>query len=227
MENQHQLRIKPTSDGLDTLYNEYYNQFYHSVLGATNETQRVYIELGLQYAFTRFADVNLLEIGFGMGFGAWLTAIEATKNQKKVIYTGIEPHPIPVDALAATQLSSAFLDNAVGCSFLDLNRFAWEEEININKYFVFQKFKTTVQAFESEKKYNLIYFDAFAPSSQPELWSTTIFKKLANLLTKGGVLTTYCSKGEVQRNLQAAGFRVEKHPGPPRKREVLRAILEK
>lgn len=217
-------QLKKTADGSDTLYNHEFKQYYHSIFGARQETHRVFIELGLQHAFSLFERVNLLEVGFGTGFNAWATALETTKIQRQVNYTGLEPYPVKIEAINTLKNFSEN-DALQQVAYEDLHSLSWDQQHVINEFFSFQKRKTTLQDHIAEKQYNLIYYDAFAPISQPELWTVETFRKVADLLINGGILTTYCAKGFVQRNLKAAGFKVEKHPGPPRKREVIRAIL--
>jgi tRNA U34 5-methylaminomethyl-2-thiouridine-forming methyltransferase MnmC len=160
-----------------------------------------------------FEEINLLEMGFGTGLNALLTAEIAALNYHKVNYTGLEAFPVSSEMVKQ-------LDN----SQQELHKLEWNKNHKLNDFFTFRKIETRVQAFTSDTLFNLVYYDAFAPESQPELWTEDLFTQIASLMAEGGVLTTYCSKGYVQRNLKAAGFCVEKHPGPARKREVLRAI---
>lgn len=213
--------LKITEDGTSTLYSPRFDQLYHSRFGAKWESERVYLELGLLSALYRFDEVKILEVGFGTGFNALLTLnkikelnSEAILNGK-VSYTGIEAYPITNEE--ARQLNF---------DALSLQNLPWNEKIELDGIFEFTKVHSHILDFESPEKYNLIYFDAFPPSAQPEMWTVEVFEKLASMLEQGAILTTYCSKGFVQRNLKAAGFEVEKHQGPPRKREVLRAILK-
>ncbi|AWV99968.1 tRNA (5-methylaminomethyl-2-thiouridine)(34)-methyltransferase MnmD [Arcticibacterium luteifluviistationis] len=207
--------IKLTADGTTTIYSECFNQYYHSIFGARLEAEKVFIELGLEYAFENFKEVNILEMGFGTGLNALLTSQMAEQQKRQVNYTTLEAFPMKEGLIAELNFDSKVFHQA-----------EWEVWTLVNKYFRFVKHKVAVERFESQSKFNLVYFDAFAPSSQPELWTTEIFQRIADLMEKDGILVTYCSKSYVQRNLRAAGFTVEKHPGPPRKREVLRAILK-
>lgn len=224
----HPWQFKKTNDGSDTLYNANFRQYYHSIFGAKQETQRVFIELGLHYAFELFGEANLLEIGFGTGLNAWATALECTRLHRRVNYTGLEPNPIKIEAINTLNNFSE-KDILNGYTSTGLHALPWGERHAINDFFSFKKLTYSLQdyhCYHSLENFNLIYYDAFAPISQPDLWTVEVFKKITELLTPGGVLTTYCAKGFVQRNLRAAGFKVEKHPGPPRKREVIRAIFQ-
>lgn len=207
--------IKLTNDGSTTVYSDCFNQYYHSIFGAKTESNVVFIELGLKYAFEVFKEINILEMGFGTGLNALLSLEECLKSKVKVDYTGIEPFPLKQELIKELSFD-AFL----------FHKADWDKWIEINAYFNFKKLETSLENFRTSNRYNLVYYDAFAPSSQPELWTQETFEKVASLTAKDGILTTYCSKSYVQRNLRSAGFVVERHPGPPRKREVLRAILK-
>lgn len=207
--------IKLTADGSTTVYNKRFDQYYHSIFGARTESEKVFIELGLEYAFKNFESINLLEVGFGTGLNAILTYQEALDQNKVLNYTTLEAYPIAEEFICELNFDSTIFHNA-----------DWGKWISINPYFNFVKHRIKLEDFETAQKFNLVYYDAFAPSSQPELWTLEIFERIANFMSPDGVLVTYCSKAYVQRNLRAAGFAVEKHPGPPRKREVLRAIFK-
>ncbi len=207
--------IKLTADGSTTVYSKCFDQHYHSIFGAKQESEHVFINLGLAYALAKFEDIRILEMGFGTGLNALLTLEKAIAEKRKLSYTGLEAFPLEEGLTAELSYDAS-----------KLHQLPWEESVEVNTFFDFKKMNLKLQDFETQDKYNLIYYDAFAPESQPELWTQEIFEKLASMMLGGGVLVTYCSKGYVQRNLKAAGFKVEKHPGPPRKREVLRAILQ-
>ncbi|WP_428655863.1 tRNA (5-methylaminomethyl-2-thiouridine)(34)-methyltransferase MnmD [Runella sp.] len=219
-----------TSDGSHTLWNETLNVYYHSVNGALQESQLIYIDLGLKEAIERYrsvaqskapASISVFEMGFGTGLNALLTWLEADKARIPVQYVTVEAYP-----LGEEQVAELNYDNLLETSRLSaLHQAAWAIETELSPYFTIEKYRTTLQNFKTELRFDAIYYDAFAPSAQAELWEQEIFGKLANLLKPGGNLTTYCSKSYVQRNLRAAGFTVEKHPGPRGKREVLRAVL--
>ncbi len=205
--------LTPSGDGSKTLYSEQFGQHYHSVYGARTESERVFVDLGLRFISERYQELNVFEMGFGTGLNAWLTGIYALNQQKTIKYTGLEAFPLTSEVYEG-------LDTGVR----ELHHSPWEEVCRVNDFFLLRKVKGRLEAFETEERFHLVFFDAFAPEAQPELWTEDIFNKMYNLLESGGVLTTYCSKSYVQKNLRAAGFIVEKHPGPPRKREIIRAI---
>lgn len=209
-----------TSDGSHTLWDSERSQWYHSIHGAIDESMRVFLELGLNDVATRTSKIKLLEMGFGTGLNTLLTLVTAERLAIEVEYTAIEAYPIGPD-----DWSKLNYNEVVKTNFLtQIHELSWEQTHQITLFFALHKHQTTLQEFQTDIQFDLIYFDAFAPSAQPELWSIDMFSKLATMMVTGGVMTTYCSKSEVRRNLQAAGFRVEKHPGPYRKREVIRAI---
>ena len=207
------MSIRQTPDGSATFFSEKFGQTYHSVHGARTESERVFIALGYDYARPRFSLLNILEVGFGTGLNAWLTMEKAAASDTAVYYTGLEAYPLAAEEyrLLPAELHS-------------LHALSWGVSHTISPGCVVVKIKTLLEDFQSETPFNLVYFDAFSPEVQPELWSADIFGKVGNMMCPGGVITTYCSKSVVRKNLEAAGFQVEKHPGPPRKREVIRAI---
>lgn len=207
------MGIRETSDGSVTFFSEKYGQTYHSVHGARTESERVFIELGFDYTVDRFGRADILEVGFGTGMNAWLTGQKAEESGFPVTYTGIEAYPLTPDEY-----------RMLPPELLPLHRLTWEERHTISPGFSVIKKRIRLEDLLSEQPFNLVYFDAFSPEAQPELWSAEMFIKVGNMLCPEGVLTTYCSKSSVQRNLRSAGFTVEKHPGPPHKREVIRAI---
>ncbi len=223
MNQKTNVRLVLTDDGSHSVYNEDIGQHYHSIFGAHQESQRVFIELGLAYAFTQFKeDLHVFEMGFGTGLNALLTANEALKHQRRVVYTTVESLPLPLEA--AHRLN---FDELLGTYWLKaLHDTPWEQRTPVNEWLTLSKHRSQIQDFQTDARFHLVYYDAFAPEGQPELWTEEIFQKMASMMLPGGVLTTYCSKSAVQRNLKSAGFTVEKHIGPARKREVLRAILQ-
>ena len=209
--------IEHTDDGSATLYVPEMNEHYHSVKGARTESQHIFIDMGLKHVQTTHPHV--LEIGFGTGLNAYLSLLASNETGKKVHYTGLELYPLEWDMIAELNYSDDPL-------FKQIHTAAWDEEVEISPNFTLLKKKTDFTAIHKEnnhQRYDVVYFDAFAPEKQPEMWEQQLFDHIYNLMNKGGVLTTYCAKGSIRRMLQAAGFVVERLPGPPGgKREILR-----
>lgn len=214
--------IEHTDDGSATLYVPELDEHYHSVKGARTESQHIFIDMGLKHV--RTSRPNILEIGFGTGLNAFLTLLAAEETGKKVHYTGLELYPLEWDTVARLKYSDDPL-------FRQIHTIPWEEEAEITPAFTLLKKKTDFTKTDKESnnhvRYDVIYFDAFAPEKQPEMWEQQLFDFIYNIMNNGGVLTTYCAKGVIRRMLQQAGFIVERLPGPPGgKREILRATKQ-
>ncbi|MCD8029417.1 MAG: tRNA (5-methylaminomethyl-2-thiouridine)(34)-methyltransferase MnmD [Bacteroides sp.] len=217
------IEIEQTADGSATLFVPAMEEHYHSVKGARSESQHIFVESGLLHST---ADpVHVLEIGFGTGLNAMLTLEASRRTHRKVIYTALELYPLEWDTVKTLKYSEDPL-------FRELHLCPWEENIRITEKFELRKYQTDVTRWSPENEhlfpvpsgFDVVYFDAFAPEKQPEMWKKQLFDKLYVIINKGGVLTTYCAKGSIRRMLQDCGFRVERLPGPPNgKREILRA----
>lgn len=197
---------------------------YHSHHGAVQESKHVFIEAGLRHVVNKQLVIDeplhVFEMGFGTGLNVLLTALEAQQLQTPVHYTAVETTPLSLEEVATLNYPARVGGATI---FQKLHKAHWNKEVAIGTYFTLHKQQQHLQNFETSHRFHLVYYDAFAPNAQPELWTEAIFKKLFHLMQPGGVLVTYCSKGAVRRALQAAGFTVEKIPGPPGKREMVRA----
>lgn len=215
--------IIETEDGSKTIHLPELNESYHSIHGAVQEAKHVFLKSGWdQLAISEF---KILEIGFGTGLNAILTLIKGMKEDKKVHYTGLEAFPITPEEVKALNYAILPVIQSVKSEYEQLHESQWGKEININSEFILLKKEQKIEEFfPKENSYNLIYFDAFAPRVQPEMWTSEVFQKMYAALSKNGILVTYCAKGEVRRNMKHTGFEVERIPGPPGKREMLRAI---
>ncbi len=210
--------VEHTADGSATLYIPEMDEHYHSVKGAETESRHVFIDTGLK-AIRQTAPINVLEIGFGTGLNAFLTLKEPLSGTSSIHYTGIELYPL-------TWITVEALNYTSDPVFRKLHDAPWNKEQEIVPGFTLHKIQTdfTRYPFKEYNSFDLVYFDAFAPEKQPEMWQPEIFEKLFSIMNPGGVLTTYCAKGIVRRTMQQAGFTVERLPGPPGgKREILRA----
>lgn len=219
---QHIIEI--TEDGSHTLYVPELDEHYHSTHGAIQESLHVYLEAGLHHCDK--PAINLLEIGFGTGLNTFLTLIDTEKSKKTVRYTSLERYPVPFGDAQMFNYSK-LLDPAQEEKFMRLHSSPWEKWIEITASFYLKKLQmdaSNLEEFHPAATFDVIYYDAFAPEKQPGMWTQEIFNKLYTLSNEGTVLTTYCAKGAVRRMLQSAGYQVERLPGPPGKREILRAV---
>ena len=207
--------IEQTEDGSATLFVPELNEHYHSVKGARTESQHIFIDMGLKAVSS--AHPHILEIGFGTGLNALLTLEAAEKEKRPVHYTGIELYPLAWEEVDALKYS----DNPL---FRTLHTVPWGEDVAITPYFTLKKVQGDARSLNTCRSFDVIYFDAFAPEKQPEMWDEALFRKLYAGMNVNAVLTTYCAKGVIRRLLQAVGFKTERLPGPPGgKREILRA----
>lgn len=215
--------MQSTSDGSHTIAIPEMQVTYHSKHGAIQESMHVFIEAGLRYQLQRTeGPLNILEMGFGTGLNALLTWLEP--GGRLIRYESLEAFPIDMEMASQLNYGSALADPTAARKLQQLHEAPWNQWVQPDDLFHLQKHQVKLAEFESNEQYDLIYFDAFAPGAQPDLWTESIFRKLFGYTKPGGVLVTYCSKGDVRRAMQAAGFQIEKIPGPPGKREMIRAI---
>jgi len=220
-----QRKLILTGDGSHTISMPELNVTYHSIHGAIQESKHVFIEAGLKsLTLAEAAKLNIFEVGFGTGLNALLTIIEAEKLQKEIHYDTVEPFPLGSSETRSLNYCKQLGREELQPIFEQLHSCEWEKKVNITENFGFNKSRTNLLNLETSETFELIYFDAFAPNTQPELWTNEIFEKMFAMLEPGGILVTYCSKGDVRRAMQAAGFIVEKLPGPRGKREMTRAL---
>jgi tRNA U34 5-methylaminomethyl-2-thiouridine-forming methyltransferase MnmC len=215
-----QREFRLTEDGSHTLYVPELNEHYHSINGALSESKHIFIDAALN--FCKKEEPQVLEIGFGTGLNAFLSCLEVNKQDRKLHYHAIEKYPLTMDEARLLNYDS-LLDNS-DVSILDFHSTPWEETRRIHPDFFLHKERSDIREIKAKGVFDVIYFDAFSPDIQPELWSPEVFKKIADLTASGGILTTYSVKGDIKRALIAAGFSVEKIPGPYGKRVILRAI---
>jgi tRNA U34 5-methylaminomethyl-2-thiouridine-forming methyltransferase MnmC len=213
-----ELRI--TGDGSHTIYAAELDEPYHSIHGAIHESKHVFIEQGLRQ--TTLSSLRILEIGFGTGLNLLLTLAETNESGIEVHYHAVEKYPLVSSEYTALNFQE-LIRNVPEGSFMAIHQSPWDQYLNLTNTFSLFKEKADIRHMEPGTGYNLVYFDAFAPDKQPHLWSEDVFKKVCSCMNPEGLLVTYASKGSVRRTMNACGFRVEKVPGPPGKREMIRA----
>tara|TARA_Y100000815_G_scaffold273217_2_gene303946 strand:- start:235 stop:912 length:678 start_codon:yes stop_codon:yes gene_type:complete len=222
-----QRKIVKTADGSTTIQLPEWNEQYHSMHGAIQEARHVFLKMGLDFVCTknpRAQPLHVLEIGFGTGLNAFLTLLSAEAKGIKITYEGVEAYPVlpaEINSLNYIELLEAQQHKA---TFDKMHATPWEETLAITEGFQLKKRQQKFQDIDDGPRHDLIYFDAFGARVQPELWEEYIFDKMHNALLPGGALVTYAAKGSVRRAMQAVGLEVERLPGPPGKREMLRAV---
>ena len=216
------LDLITTRDGSHTLEVPSLKERYHSIHGAIQESKHVFIEMGLCYFSSD--TISILEVVFGTGLNAFLTFLE-TKDQEILInYHALEPFPLPSSCTTKLNYLQLLKAGKFQEIFNLMHQAPWNQAIQITPQYKFQKSLHQVQDTNYKTEFELIYYDAFAPHAQAEMWNEAIFIKMITALKSGGILVTYCAKGDVRRTMQKVGFQVQKLPGPPGKREMLRGL---
>lgn len=213
-------KLITTEDGSHTLYSDRFNEHYHSIHGAIQESLHVFIEAGLKEC--PLHEINILEVGFGTGLNALLTYLYAKENNLSIRYTSLELYPLSIEQIKGINYP-LLLDS--DDEFIQMHKAVWGHWGSIAPAFELKKMHTDLTLVKLDDQYDVIFFDAFSPDIQPELWEEVIFSKIASHCSPKAILTTYSAKGAVRRALQAATFEVERIPGPHGKREMLRARL--
>jgi tRNA U34 5-methylaminomethyl-2-thiouridine-forming methyltransferase MnmC len=216
-----------TSDGSHTIRLSGTSVTYHSIHGAIGESAHIFINAGLRYVLDRRSGrdsvVRIFEMGFGTGLNAALTLGALQGTGFSAYYRSLELYPLTLQEVTALNYPALLGDFLPGY-FFSMHNAPWGEDIAIHPQFRLHKMQASLLDHDETGCFDVIYYDAFAPADQPELWTEAIFKKMFHITATGGVLVTYCAKGSVRRALQAAGYSIERLPGPAGKREILRAI---
>jgi tRNA U34 5-methylaminomethyl-2-thiouridine-forming methyltransferase MnmC len=214
------IQLEQTTDGSLTVRDLETGSTYHSKHGARTESEHVFIDAGLRLKLqTNPTKLSVLEMGFGTGLNAFLTAQVVRDKEVEVVYEALEALPLE-EQIWSEVVKNESVDSEL---FRAIHQVSWGLSTTLMPNFALTKHFIKVQDFRTNTLFDLIYYDAFEPDVQPELWSKEIFEMLFEITAKQGVLVTYCAKGQVRRNLQAVGYVVERIPGPPFKREMLRA----
>lgn len=217
------IEIITTSDGSHSLLNTALNETYHSKHGALQESVHVFIKEGLDFFLQSKSQnsISILEVGFGTGLNALLTLQRALELPNNIYYTSLETFPVPEEIWSKLN----YIDS-VGLKekFNQLHAAAWNEQVPVISNFNLRKLQVSLQQIDFSSGFDLVYFDAFAPNKQPEMWEMDVLKKVVNALCTDGIFVTYCAKGQLKRDLKSLGLDVETLPGPPGKKEMVRAI---
>jgi tRNA U34 5-methylaminomethyl-2-thiouridine-forming methyltransferase MnmC len=216
--------IVETKDGSHSLKSDKFNQTYHSIHGAIAESEHVFIEAGLNFASKNKDELTIFEMGFGTGLNAFLTAVHGSDQKLKIHYETVEQYPVDLDQINHLNYAELINNGKNSELFQSLHTAKWETDKAINENFTLMKRNCNLKDYRSEPgSVDVIYFDAFSPNAQPELWTIDVFRQMFEMLKLEGVLVTYCCKGIVRRAMLEAGFTVDKLEGPPGKREMIRA----
>jgi tRNA U34 5-methylaminomethyl-2-thiouridine-forming methyltransferase MnmC len=219
-----EIEIIVTNDGSNSLLNKSLNETYHSKHGAVQESHHVFIKNGLNYFIERndVSPVTILEVGFGTGLNALLTLQQTYGLEQVVHYTTIETDPLNEDLW--DQLNYGSADDHQRSDFIKIHKAQWETDEAITSKFIIQKKRISLQEVElTASNYHIIYYDAFAPNKQPSMWTMDVLKKIVESMSDRGIFVTYCAKGQLKRDLVSLGLHVETLPGPPGKKEMIRA----
>jgi len=219
------LKVIETSDGSKTLKIPKWNEHYHSTHGAIAEAKHVYIKNGLD--FVQSQEISIFEMGFGTGLNTFLTYLNGLQNKRIINYFAIENEPLPIDLVNQLDYVKTLNAEAEESIFYQFHTCPWNIINDISSYFRLFKIHDTFENYTFKTAFDLVYYDAFGFRVQPELWQKEVFEKLVKHINIGGVLVTYCAKGEVKRILKSLGMLVESLAGPPGKREMIRAIRHK
>ena len=217
-----QLEIRKTADGSNTIYLPELNENYHSFHGAIQEANHVFIKNGLEQFASR-KELSIFELGFGTGLNALLSCLWAEKNKIIIRYTGVEAFPVPIVVCEKMEYP-AQLDRHSSKIYDEIIQASWGKMNDLSAFIKFLKTHDSIQNWSNDEKFDIIYFDAFGPQVQPEMWDLPILEKMYESLNENGILVTYCAQGQFRRNLKSLGFLVESLPGPPGKREMTRAL---
>ena len=221
-----------TADGSSTIHLPDWDEQYHSKHGAIQEAYHVFIKHGLHHFYDAEEneksrkDLSILEIGFGTGLNAFISLLEGEHLDINIDYHGVEGYPVSMEEIIQLNYPLELKVEDKASLFKKLHDVSWNEKHRISSRFSLKKHHIFFSEINERDTYNLIYFDAFGARVQPELWTEAIFQKMHKALKQNGVLVTYSAKGSVRRAMQAVGFKVERLPGPPGKREMLRATKQ-
>ena len=210
-----------TSDHSHTLFIPEMDEYYHSRFGAIKESLHIFIRNG--YEKTNKKDpLHIFEVGFGTGLNALITFMKALQDNRKIFYSGIELYPL--EPSVYTQLNYPKILHVDPSIFLKIHELSWDREHRFSNNFTISKIHADFLHYRFTRKYDLVYFDAFGPDKQPEMWEEPRLKTIFEALLPGGIFITYSAKGSLRRTLIKTGFRVKRIPGPPGKREIIFAI---
>lgn len=216
--------LTPTADGSNTLFNEEIGEHYHSSHGAVQESKHVFVEAGLNHALMllEIKEISILEVGFGTGLNFLLSFAHCEENEIKLNYTGIEAFPLKFETITTTGYQH-YVNTTIWHRFITNYEISLTQSTKLTDDCALMIAHTTLQDFNTEQKFDLLYFDAFSVRHQPELWTNEMIAHACSFLKPGGIFVTYAITGNLKRAVKSCGFTIEKLPGAPGKREMFRA----
>ncbi len=219
------VQLVVSADGSHTLTSNKFGVTYHSIHGSIDESIHVFLAGGLDYFKNKKKPIAIFEMGFGTGLNVWLSAIYAERNQLEINMESIECFPVNDQVISALNYTSELPCKPKEATyFKTIHQNPWGQPNEVNPFFSFRKHQANIMDHSFNRKYDIIFFDAFAPNTQPELWEKPLHKKLFDALNPGGILVTYCAKGIFKRVLKDIGYSLDKLRGPGKKHEMTRAI---
>ncbi len=219
------LEVIASDDGSSTIFLPEMNETYHSTHGALQESQHVFIKKGLSYLAEIQDEITIFEIGFGTGLNALLTYLFAVQYPNILSYHTLEPFPLDLDVVTQLNYTECIKEKDIEKRFQELHTSDWNTKNELHSNFTFHKYEQKLEDFSKLSEcVDLVYFDAFAPSRQADMWTLEQLERVANVMRNGGILVTYCANGQFKRNLKTLGFELQMLDGPPGKREMTRAI---
>ncbi len=220
----HERKIVITNDGSHTIFDPVLKSHFHSIHGAITESKHVFIKHGLETLIHTKPVLRIFEFGFGTGLNAYLSFLKSLDCTTELFYQAIDSNPLELELAQKLNYSNWAASELATKSFMDFHSCPWNQWNTFHNRFSLYKMQIEWESLNTAELFDLVYFDAFDPVCQPELWDLHSFERIYNMMSIDSVLCTYCAKGVVRRNLKEVGFRIESLPGPPGKREMTRAI---
>lgn len=222
----HKREIRETADGSHTIYIPGMDECYHSTHGAIRESLHVFIDAGIRYFLDNHSrqGLRIFELGFGTGLNAMLSALFADGNDIDIYFETVEAFPLSDEEVGALNYPQLLQEQSAQYLFHDIHSCPWQEAIKVSDRFSIRKVPSKIQDYQPNDEFHICFFDAFAPSKQPEMWDMSVLEKVRGLLQSGGIIVTYCAKGQLKRDLKQLGFEVQTIAGAPGKKEMVRAI---
>ncbi len=218
-------KVTTTEDGVHSIISEKFGTSYHSLQGALIETDTVYINMGLKYLVEKgLQNISIFEMGFGTGLNAIRTYDKALDQNLKINYTTIEAYPLITEEYTNLNFFE-FLGHDLEKQFIKMHESESQAKITFHESFHFTKIIDKIENYQTQQKFDLIYYDAFGPETQAYLWEEPMMKKMRDMLSSNGILVTYCAKGTFKRVLKSLNFHIDSLPGSGRKREITRAKI--